>query len=122
MVNSQGPILTSIRSFPVRSSRDRVIVRLNVEADHSADKVMQEEFWPHGITCRPWMSREALRKQRDDNHRPGTTRRTHDLPPRFKCSNKHAGFESRDSMWSKRYYDVNRSDSSAVESESVNID
>ncbi|KAH3691997.1 hypothetical protein DPMN_191413 [Dreissena polymorpha] len=81
---------------------------------------MQEEFCPHGISCRPWMSREALRKQRDDNHRPGTTRGTRDLPQRFKCSNKHVGFESRDSMWSQRYYDINRSDSS--ESESVNID
>ncbi|KAH3833947.1 hypothetical protein DPMN_107263 [Dreissena polymorpha] len=71
MVNSQGPIVTSIRKFPVKRSRDRVIVRLNVEADHSADKVMQEEFWPHGITCRPWMSREALRKQRVTTTDPG---------------------------------------------------
>ena len=115
MVNSHGPSVTNIRMFPVRNSVDKVVLRLNVEADSNADNVMQKGFCPPDITCRPWLSRGARRKQRD-NWRPREATRARNLPPWLQRTTQLDSVRSNDttrtqpnnSDWHDRYFSSNR--------------
>jgi hypothetical protein len=62
-VTSRGATVTMIRKFPMRKSRNKVIVRLNVEANENADLVLDPGFWPKGITCETWMSRAEIQQK-----------------------------------------------------------
>ena len=83
-VNSQGPTVTNIRVFPIRRSQNRVLIRLNVECDDKADFVLHENFWPRGVTCQPWMSRDALQRQHQQERESRRPTRSRDLPPRMR--------------------------------------
>lgn len=63
-VTKRGPTVTMVRIFPLKKSKNKVIVRLNVEGDDRSNLLEQRGFWPRGVTCRPWMSRGNLRKHR----------------------------------------------------------
>lgn len=65
MVSKKGPKVTMVRKFQSRRQGGKVVIRLNVEADDKADLVLNRGFWPRGITCRPWLSKAALRRQYD---------------------------------------------------------
>lgn len=67
LVSRKGPKVTMVRIFPSRRQSDRVIIRLNVEADDNAELVTKRRFWPKGIVCRPWLSRAALQKRHGDH-------------------------------------------------------
>lgn len=62
-INSCGPTVTNVRVFPLRKTRNKIIVRVNVEANNSADTILQPELWPRGVVCRPWLPRDARKKQ-----------------------------------------------------------
>lgn len=67
-VTRKGPKVTFVRIIPTRRQDNKVTIRLNVEADCNADLVLGRGFWPRGVVCRPWLSRSALRRRRDNAH------------------------------------------------------
>ncbi|KAI8517104.1 hypothetical protein Bbelb_056850 [Branchiostoma belcheri] len=59
----KGVQLSFVRLMPTKK-RDLYFARINVLL-HQTHKVMEENFWPHGVTCREWLS-ERKYKSRDN--------------------------------------------------------
>ena len=49
----------SIRKY---EKQNKAVIRLNVDAD-SSNKLLEYGFWPRGITCRPWLTKNQLRNK-----------------------------------------------------------
>lgn len=64
-IEQQGPTVYNMRVMPSQRNPDKVIVRLSVFANELASCVMDYDFWPHYVTCRPWSSR--WRRARNEN-------------------------------------------------------
>ena len=60
ILKNHGVRMTMIRIFPLRNSQS-VIIRLNVEAPKS-HLLTENGFWPDGITCRPWVTKNRYQK------------------------------------------------------------
>ncbi|XP_060557422.1 uncharacterized protein LOC132717863 [Ruditapes philippinarum] len=71
----QAPTVYTIRTFPMRRYRDRVVVRVNVAADFSADLLLNDRFWPSYMSCEPWKSRTF--RQRSWEHSSTRARADH---------------------------------------------
>ena len=54
-VRSKGPTITKVSIFR-NQRRKTTVVRVNVEDDEYAERLLFTDFWPRGITCRPWLS------------------------------------------------------------------
>ncbi|KAH3870075.1 hypothetical protein DPMN_033255 [Dreissena polymorpha] len=48
-----------LRVFPSKSSPGKVLIRLNVYDNDMADRLLEYDFWPRYISCRPWRTRAA---------------------------------------------------------------
>ena len=49
----------SIRKY---EKQNKAVIRLNVDAD-SSNKLLEYGFWPRGISCRPWLTKNQLRNK-----------------------------------------------------------
>lgn len=56
-VNKRGPTVTWVRIWQSRRNFDEAVVRLNVVDDSNAGLLLDSEFWPAGVICRPWKSK-----------------------------------------------------------------
>ncbi|KAH3755742.1 hypothetical protein DPMN_190441 [Dreissena polymorpha] len=45
--------------FPSKSRPGKVVIRLNVYDNDMADRLLEYDFWPRYIFCRPWRKRVA---------------------------------------------------------------
>jgi hypothetical protein len=68
-IRNRGATVSMIRKFPMRKSPNKVIIRLNLEANENADLVLDPGFWPRGITCSPWLSRTEIRERNNKGNR-----------------------------------------------------
>ena len=68
-VNSCGPTVTNVRVFPLRQTRNKIIVHVHVEANDCADTILQPDLWPRGVVCKRWLLRDALARQHNVNQR-----------------------------------------------------
>ena len=59
-VSSKGVPVTwvSIRRY---ENQNRAVIRLNVDAD-KGHQLLERDFWPRGVTCRPWVTKNQLQK------------------------------------------------------------
>ncbi|KAH3690828.1 hypothetical protein DPMN_190606 [Dreissena polymorpha] len=48
-----------LRVFTSKSSPGKVVIRLNVYDNDMADRLLEYDFWPRYIFCRPWRTRAA---------------------------------------------------------------
>lgn len=46
-----------MRIWQSRRNFDEAVVRLNVVDDSNAGLLLDSEFWPAGVICRPWKSK-----------------------------------------------------------------
>ena len=53
-----------------------VVVRLNVEDNYDAERLDDPWFWPEGIVCKPWLSRNML-SNRSNRFNTQTDNRTY---------------------------------------------
>ncbi|MCG7879660.1 MAG: hypothetical protein N0C90_25530 [Candidatus Thiodiazotropha endolucinida] len=82
-VNKRGPTVTFIRIWHSRRKANNVVIRLNVEDNEFADRVVSSTFWPRGVTCRPWLDRNERNRERNTYFRdPG--RYTNDVRSRYR--------------------------------------
>ena len=58
-VKRRGPTVTWLRIWPSKWSPNNVIIRINVEDDEFADRLLSPTFWPRGVRCRPWVDRRG---------------------------------------------------------------
>ena len=65
-VTNRGPKVTMLRVLPSYTVKGKAVIRLNVETDEYGDAVLQDGFWPKGITCMPWRSVDSRRKRHMD--------------------------------------------------------
>lgn len=75
-VSKRGPKVTKVVAFQNRRNRNATI-RLNVEDDANAHLLTGHvQFWPRGVNCRPWLSRNALKAKTMNRatERTGNTR------------------------------------------------
>ena len=124
-VKNRGLKVTMIRVFPLKYGRS-VIIRLNVEAPQS-NKLTEPGFWPRGVTCRPWLSKNSYMKQfrkvtdndkceSDNTDLSGDiVHRNNNNPRRYnsRVVDKHGGRYERDDSYGKShsdYYDYNGND------------
>jgi hypothetical protein len=64
-VRSKGLTVTKVSIFR-NDKRKTTVVRVNVEDDGTADNLTEDStFWPRGIICRPWLSRNARQNLHD---------------------------------------------------------
>ena len=56
-VRRRGPKVTKVNIFPCRRDADSVVIQLNVEANDNSSLLEKRGFWPRGVFCRPWQSR-----------------------------------------------------------------
>lgn len=68
-VEKKGVTVTwiSIRRY---EKQNKAVVRLNVDAEQ-ASAVLEVGFWPRGITCRPWLTKNQLRNRKSNSDRNG---------------------------------------------------
>ena len=59
-VRRRGPKLTKVNIFPCRNDVNSVIAQLNVEANTDSSLLETRGFWPRGVFCKPWQSRNTL--------------------------------------------------------------
>lgn len=85
VINKKGPKVTNIRVFQMRRDPEKVLLRLNVQADDKADMVLSDNFWPDYIKCRPWNVRRPI---------PYSSQRTH-VPPRLRQTGRRLDTEMR---------------------------
>jgi len=98
-IEQQGPTVYNMRVMPSQRNSDIVILRLSVFANELDSCVMDDDFWSHYVTCRPWSSRwRSARYEHggyagsEEHRRPTATvyrksssfaRKMKDIPPRF---------------------------------------
>lgn len=106
-INSCGPTVRNTKVFPLRRTRNKIIVRVNVEANDSADIILNPYLWPRGVVCEPWLSREARKKPRNGyrkyHDRPQQTFGTRDNIPHNDLAHQRnrftgLGYENIDSQ------------------------
>ena len=56
-VRRRGPKVTKVNIFPCRRDVDSVVVQLNVEANADSSLLEMRGFWPRGVFCKPWQTR-----------------------------------------------------------------
>ena len=56
VINNKGPTVSTVRVFPLRQDRSKVMLRINVMADNKADMMLSDGFWPSYLQCKPWRS------------------------------------------------------------------
>ncbi|KAH3823107.1 hypothetical protein DPMN_124906 [Dreissena polymorpha] len=62
VIERKGPTVPMLHVFPSKSSSGKVVICLNVYDNHMADSLLEYDFWPRYISCRPWRTR-ATRQQ-----------------------------------------------------------
>ena len=62
-IESKGLKVTWIHIWPSKR-RGRVVIRLNIEACDGCDRIAERGFWPRGVKCHPWMSRNMYLKSK----------------------------------------------------------
>ena len=62
-IESKGLKVTWIHIWPSKR-RGRVVIRLNIEACGGCDRIAERGFWPRGVKCQPWMSRNMYLKSK----------------------------------------------------------
>ncbi|KAL4223379.1 hypothetical protein ACF0H5_016849 [Mactra antiquata] len=85
-VQDKGPKVTHVRVFPCRSDPSKVVVRLNIADDEYCECVRDSNFWPHYVSCRPWLNRgKQHARQPDDSPRYNRSGEW-EVPPRMLAS------------------------------------
>lgn len=56
-VNKRGPNVTWVHIWQSRRNYDEAVIRLNVADNPNANLLLDRDFWPAGIVCRPWKSK-----------------------------------------------------------------
>ena len=123
-VESYGPSVKSVRVFPLRRDRGRVLVKLTLFANESAALVLADDFWPAYVRCKPWRPRETRTQRpptadghsgsRHDDERftaRGTVsegyanhQRRAEVPPRFKRAAHVQNYGQREKESYRPYY------------------
>jgi hypothetical protein len=71
-VNDRGPNVSKVTIF--RNSRyNTATIRVNVLDDEECYLLEEHGFWPRGIICRPWVTRNQLRQGRQSNRKNNRT-------------------------------------------------
>ncbi|KAH3706947.1 hypothetical protein DPMN_046055 [Dreissena polymorpha] len=79
-----------LRVFSSKSSHGKIVIRLNVYDNDMADRLLEYDFWPIYISCRPWRTRAARqqsprlreRRKRSDNRVDAPRFDSYDNDPR----------------------------------------
>ena len=53
--------------------------------------MLHENFWPRGVTCQPWMARDALQRQYQQERESRRQTWSRDLPPRMRRNQEMNG-------------------------------
>ena len=69
-----GRTVTNVRVFPLRHTRNKIIVRVNVETNDCAVTILQPDLWPRGVVCKRWLLRDARTRQHNVNQRERSRR------------------------------------------------
>ncbi|KAL4223406.1 hypothetical protein ACF0H5_016877 [Mactra antiquata] len=93
-VQSKGPKITNIRVFPCKRNPSKVVICMNLVADENYERVLDCDFWPPYVTCKPWLSRSRRQPVNSSNQR--------DYPPR---SQSHSTWEVPPRMRRRDSYD-----------------
>ena len=62
-VKSKGLKVTWINIWPSKRY-GRVVIRLNIEMTEGCDRIAEPGFWPRGVKCHPWMSKNMYSKSK----------------------------------------------------------
>ena len=62
-VESRGLVVTWVNIW-ISNKTGRVVIRLNVEATEGYIKIAEPGFWPKGVKCHPWMSKNKYNEFR----------------------------------------------------------
>ena len=64
-VKSKGLKVTWINIWPSQRY-GRVVIRLNIEMTEGCDRIAEPGFWPWGVKCHPWMSKNMYSKSKSN--------------------------------------------------------
>ena len=73
-VESRGLVVTLVNIW-ISNKAGRVVIRLNVETTEGYFKLAEPKFWPNGVKCYPWMSKNRYNASRKPS---AQVQRTHD--------------------------------------------
>lgn len=63
-ISHKGLRAGTIKIFPCKRNSNDVIIRANIFADDNVHRIVEHGFWPRGVICKPWLSRNALNNKR----------------------------------------------------------